>query len=106
MRTDELREFDIVSVVDGDCARVAVIGELDIATAPKFINTISDLTRDGIRAIEVNCGAVEFLDSAGVRALVVSRNEASKLGAHLAVVEPSPPVRRVLEMTGLAPLLL
>jgi anti-anti-sigma factor len=44
---------------------------------------------------------VTFLDSAGVRALIVARNEATKNGVDLVLVRPSPQLTRVIEMTGL-----
>ena len=97
--------FDLVATVDANRVRIAISGELDITTAPRFINTVCDLTRDAPRSIAVDCAGIEFLDSAGVRALIVARHEASKAGAHFAVVDASPPVLRVLDMTGLTPML-
>ena len=51
--------------------------------------------------MQLDCEGVTFLDSAGVRALIVARNEAARNGVDLVVVRPSAPVIRVIEMTGL-----
>jgi anti-sigma B factor antagonist len=102
---DELNALEIVVAVDGEVARVAISGELDGSSAPRLITTVHDIVSPVLRAIELDCAAVTFLDSAGVRALIVSRNEATHNGIDLVLVHPSPPVSRVIEMTGLVGLL-
>jgi anti-anti-sigma factor len=98
-------EFDIAAALNGDVARVVVSGELDNSSAPRLISTIHDLASPPMRGIELDCDGVTFLDSAGVRALIVSRNEAAHMGVELVLVHPSAPVTRVIEMTGLVGLL-
>jgi anti-anti-sigma factor len=98
---DSFHDFDITASIDDDLARVVISGELDGNSAPRLIATIHEMAAPPVRGIELDCGGVTFLDSAGVRALIVTRNEAASLGIDLVLVHPSVPVSRVIEMTGL-----
>lgn len=80
--------------------RIAVHGELDIATA--------DELERGLRAA-VSCGdvvldlqAVSFMDSSGLRALLVASREAREAGRRLLVLPGSGQVLRVIEMAQVA----
>jgi anti-anti-sigma factor len=77
--------------------RVKVTGELDVLTAPLVIEAV-------IKAmtVELDLGEVTFVDSSGVHALIQLRNRRSELR----IVAISPPVKRVLEVTGIARALL
>jgi anti-anti-sigma regulatory factor len=68
-------------------ARVAVAGEVDLATTP--------VLRD------VDLAGVTFLDCTGLGALVAVRNAAIRAGGQMRVSHPQPIVRRVLKVTGL-----
>ena len=50
--------------VDGKTV-VAVGGEIDVYTAPKLRDKITELVAAGVYDIVVDMGAVEFLDSPG-----------------------------------------
>src|SRR4051812_22317938 len=97
--------FDIVAAADEESARVVVTGDLDVVSAPRFIKMMHELSEPPTLHIDVDCEGVQFLDSAGVRALIVAKNEAARRGVDLVVTQPSASVHRVLEMTGLSPLL-
>ena len=101
MVADELHQLEIELEVDHDRAVINVTGELDTTSAPRLISTVHDLAAPPIRRIDLNCGRVWFLDSAGVRALIVARNEATRIGVDLTLVERSQTVNRILDMTGL-----
>ena len=105
MHADDLTDFDLIAVLDGDHARVMITGDLDINSAPRLISTMQDLTAPPIRRIDLDCQGVTFLDSAGVRSLIVIRSETARADVDLLLVEPSMAVSRVMEMTGLTGLL-
>lgn len=78
-----------MSVVRVDEHTVAVIGELDAATAPQVSSVVED------RAVQrVDVSGVAFIDVAGLRALLC-RDE-------LVLYSPSRPVRRLLELCEVA----
>jgi anti-anti-sigma factor len=98
-------EFDIAAAINGSIATVVISGELDNSSAPRVISMVQEIAGAPVHGIELDCKGVTFLDSAGVRALIVSRNDAARMGIDVVVVQPSPPVTRVIEMTGLVGLL-
>lgn len=75
---------------------VTVTGEVDMSTADTMFHTA---TKDGAPAATIDLRSVSFFDSAAIHALVRLVDHYG--GANL-VVLPSPQVRRVLEISGLA----
>jgi anti-anti-sigma factor len=83
-------------------ARVAVIGEVDLATAKQLRDTLLVVLHDQAPAgVDVDLAGVSFLDCAGIGALVAVRNIAVDAGQHMQVSHPRPNVRRMLELAGL-----
>ena len=77
----------------GSGAAVVLEGELDLATAPQFEVALGMVSG----ALEIDCGALRFLDAAGVAVLLrVSRRTTS---IHLQ--RPSPMARRIITILGL-----
>ena len=78
---------------------LVVRGDLDVAVGTSFVGTVDDtLSAEGSPTlVEIDLGAVEFIDSSGLRALLqVQQNygERVRIGAMSAAVE------RLLELTG------
>ncbi len=105
MVADASTMFDVDTLVVGQTAALKVWGDLDVTSAPRLIAAVRNAIDPQVRAVQINCADIEFIDSAGVRALIVSRNESAPRGVDVRVVEPSAQVRRVLEMTGLSSIL-
>ena len=81
-------------------AVVAVRGELDLATAPGFTAVVREQLAAG--PVLVDLRGVEFLDSAGVRALNTLLRESDEHGWSLALCsELRDPVTQILEITGM-----
>jgi anti-anti-sigma factor len=98
-------ELDIVTAMDDDVAVVVLTGELEIDTAPRLIAMMQDIASPPLRRVNLDCAGVSFVDSAGVRALIVVHNAAARIGVDVEIVKASPSVNRVIEMTGLSGLL-
>ena len=76
--------------------------EVDLAVAQQVRDDLTaSLTADGPHLV-VDAAHVTFMDSSGVNALVQAHERAAGLGGSLHVVATATPVRRVLEITGLA----
>jgi anti-anti-sigma factor len=83
-------------------ARVAVAGEVDLATAPELRETLLGvLHAHGPAVFDIDLAGVRFLDCTGIGALVAVRNAAVHAGCQVRICHPQPIVRRVLEVTGL-----
>ena len=61
---------------------------------------------DGVDGdIELNCSGVSFIDAAGLGLFVELHAECEARSAKLLIIDPSPCVNRILELTGLDSLL-
>ncbi|QYG94924.1 STAS domain-containing protein [Iamia sp. SCSIO 61187] len=83
----------------GSVVRARVAGKLDAATVRVFLDAIEPLA-EGARQVVLDCEALEFCDSTGLRSFVVVRNRIGVPGA-LTLDRPSDELRRLLEITGL-----
>lgn len=77
--------------------------ELDLHTCPQWhCELIGALKRADCEALIVDLSQVQFFGAAGLRVLVDVRDLASRCGIELRLIVCSRPVRRPLEVTGLA----
>jgi anti-anti-sigma factor len=92
---------EIVESLDG-AVIVTMAGEFDLSVEKMFAQAVTDgVVRDGHTTVVLDLAAVTFLDSSGIRALLVARQRALACGTQLVLRRPSPPVQRVLALTGL-----
>jgi anti-anti-sigma factor len=85
-----------------DTARAAVVGEVDLATAPELRDRLLNVFRKyPPAALLVDLSGVTFLDCTGLGALIAVRNAAVRVDCHLRVTSPPPFVHRILDLTGL-----
>src|SRR3954454_3375926 len=89
--------FDIAIEGDSPVLVLHLRGELDVATVPLVQETV-DRRAVGRPGLIVDLGALEFLDAAGLRLMVELRR---RHGRQLAFGQPTAPVGRVLDITGL-----
>jgi anti-sigma B factor antagonist len=75
-------------------------GELDMATVELLDSHLEEAMREA-ESIELDMTGVTFIDSTGLRALIMAREAASAADREFAVV-PSAAVRKLVELAGLA----
>ena len=80
--------------------RVRVVGEVDLATAPRVAACLDAHAPDRGGAVELDLSEVEFMDSTGAHLLVKVKDAAQREGWTLAIL-PSEAVRRVITILGL-----
>jgi len=81
-------------------AVVTVAGDVDLATVPTFEAAIAEAVTHNPATLIVDLSAVDFLASAGLQALVASKERISKT-ADFAVVANGPATSRPIQLTGL-----
>lgn len=92
----------ITSCPSSVAARVAVAGEVDLATAPALREALLDALHSYSPAVlDLDLAAVTFLDCAGIGALVAVHDAAVDAGCQLRVSNLQPIVHRVFDLTGL-----
>ena len=79
---------------------MTVAGEIDIATAARLRERLSELAASG-RPLVADLDRVRFIDSAGLAALAGAANRADARGGSLHVVCARPGVRQLFRLTGL-----
>ena len=95
--------YEVLS--EGEEARVALSGELDMAATLKLEPVVDGLLADGARSLVLDLAELTFIDSTGMALLVGVNERASAAGAELTLLRPAEHVGRVLEVTGLDGLL-
>lgn len=94
-----------VSVTDcegnGD-VKVAKLGErLDVGTSEEAASALLDAVEQSAAGLIVDIGAVDFISSAGLRALIRVRKRADGLGKTMALVGVQPAVYKIFKVSGL-----
>jgi anti-anti-sigma factor len=92
----EHREVDVIVHVDG---------ELDPHTAPLLQHEVDALIASGAPTILLDLSQLSFVDSSGLRVLIRAHQDVTRGGGRLALRNPSPTARRLLDITGLTNLL-
>jgi len=85
----------------GERRTLTVTGEVDIATAEEFVAEATACL-DAVETCEIDLGAVTFIDSSGLGALVRIRNVARERGRQVLLTNVPPSVDRLLTVTGLS----
>ena len=96
-------EPQVHAVVEGDVVSVTVEGELTEAARRPLVRVLTEelLSRQPLRRVELQLGAVPFMNSAGMAVLVQLQRMAAPKGVDVALVTPSSAVSRPLQLTGL-----
>jgi anti-anti-sigma factor len=83
-------------------AVLALRGDLDQATAARFEALLDGLVRvPGVCRVEIDARRVEFVDSAGIDAMMRSRTTAWRFGVEWFLGPTSPAVCRMLDLAGI-----
>lgn len=80
---------------------VTASGQLDVATAPQFRQSLVKAQYGGETNVLVDLDAVEFMDSMGLGVLIGGLKRARSHDAQLVVVCSHPRLLRLFELTGL-----
>lgn len=93
------QDFELhVDAADG-AVTLTPEGELDIATAPRLGQAVSEHAADGT-VVTIDLAQVAFLDSTGLSVLIRARRDAQASGRPLEIVNPTASARRLFELTG------
>ena len=99
MSTPWTLEIDC-SVEDG-LVVLALAGRLGTDSADRLTRAITDVLRDGRQRVLLDLGRVDYLSSAGLRALDGAAGRLREAGGNMVLCAPGDPVRLVLELAGL-----
>ena len=83
------------------CSLVTVSGRVDSNTAPAFEEALKEAIEGGQHNLVLDLNDVDFMSSAGLRAMVSALKACKGGGGRLVVADPSPRVAEVMQLAGL-----
>jgi anti-anti-sigma factor len=94
-----------IDLAEGPRPRIALAGRLDTETAPELDRALDKLLKSGhgISRLVFDLGKLDYLSSAGIRCFVRARKAIEPAGGKVALVNPQPAVRKVLEIVKAMP---
>jgi anti-sigma B factor antagonist len=96
-----MSQLEIITERREGQTRIALVGELDIASAPQFEEGLAELEEDSPGVLVLDLRGVEFIDSTGLRAVIAADERARSAGRRLVVVRGPAAVERVFSVTQL-----
>jgi anti-sigma B factor antagonist len=75
-------------------------GELDLASVPLLESAVQSATLDDPATIVLDLRGLEFIDSTGLRAILLQDKRSTERGQTFALVRGSEQVQRLMRMTG------
>ncbi|GAA4954901.1 hypothetical protein GCM10025331_50330 [Actinoplanes utahensis] len=88
---------------DGVTLRAALSGELDLRDADEVRDNLTAAAQaSSYRLLEIDVSNVTLIDSYALGALVSVRNAAAGAGITVTLINPSPPVLKAIQVTGLS----
>ena len=98
--------FGLVSRSNEDSLELVLAGDLDMAATFRIEPEVDRLLAGhAVRRLVLDVADVGFIDSAGLGALLAIRERTKSLGIDMALVNVSDPVRRILDLSGMAAVL-
>jgi anti-anti-sigma factor len=99
-------DFEIQQRQDpGGYLRLILVGELDLASVPKFTTALRQLKMES-EHVRLDLSQLQFIDSTGINALVIGLRDARRDGWDLEVhPRLSSQVERVISVSGVGPFL-
>jgi anti-sigma B factor antagonist len=98
---DMEQRFRIDERVEQGVPIVAVIGEIDVATAPQLRECLHTVIAQGPTDLVLDLLGVTFLDSTALGVLVGALKRCREAGGELHVVVNDPRIMKIFEITGL-----
>ena len=99
----EINDLPAMSLDVDDHGVITIRGDLDVATAPTAARVVAAHCHEGADTV-LDLGELGFMDSSGLRVLLLAANRAAKYGDAVRIRAITPAVERLLSYTGTADL--
>ncbi|MBI3764309.1 MAG: STAS domain-containing protein [Chloroflexi bacterium] len=93
--------MDISTNEEGRASVMKLNGRVDSATAPDLESALKKLVEGDKTRIVLDLADVEYMSSAGLRAMVSTLKAVKRVNGDLRLASPSPRVEEVLRLAGL-----
>jgi anti-sigma B factor antagonist len=92
--------FELRCEVSGDSVRIFVAGELDMATVPRLEQEVEARLPDGPCELLLELSGLTFIDSSGLRLLIMLAERAKAEGWTLSITRPPERTLTIFEISG------
>jgi len=93
-----------ITVDKSPAPTLKLVGRLDTDTAPQLESELNKvLERKGIKRLVFDLSGLDYLSSAGIRCFVRARKAVEPGGGTVAILNPQPGVRKVLDIVKAIP---
>jgi anti-sigma B factor antagonist len=96
------RALEIGETVSEGRHTLALIGELDLASADELEAAILPACADGTEEVVLDLSELVFVDSTGLRAIMASKSICEEQGCDFVLMHVRDQVERLFELTGFA----
>ena len=90
----------ITTVANRDTWVMRLAGELDLSSAEQLDTAIAEACADGARRLVIDMDELQFMDSTGLRSLLVGLELCEVSGCQLLIGAVSVPVERLFSVSG------
>ncbi|MEA3245790.1 MAG: STAS domain-containing protein [Gemmatimonadota bacterium] len=97
--------MEVTTRGQGNVIVVAIKGSLDSTTSPQAQQSLDTVVADGARKVVVDCTALDYISSAGLRVLLGLAKKLGANGGALRMCGLNQTVREVFEISGFATIL-
>jgi anti-anti-sigma factor len=87
-------------LLDGGWLALEVEGEVDLATVSELEAAIAEAFSAGDRHLAVDLRGSSFMDSTGLKALVMANRKYGEAGREFAIAVSGGPVSRLIDLSG------
>lgn len=92
--------MEVTTRMQGDVTIVAISGSLDSLTSPQAQQTLDAVVAQGARKVAVECTALDYISSAGLRVLLGLAKQLGAKGGAMRTFGLNQTVREVFEISG------
>lgn len=96
--------MNITKELNANAMNIALAGRLDTVTAPALATEVSAEALDGITALALDFGKLEYISSAGLRVLLAAQKIMNKQGT-MVIQNVNHTIMEVFEITGFVDIL-
>ena len=97
--------MDITTRTQADVTLVRVAGNLDSNTSPQAQQALDALLAGGVRKVAIDCTALDYISSAGLRVLLGTVKRLGAAGGGLRLFGLNDTVREVFDISGFSTIL-
>jgi anti-sigma B factor antagonist len=93
-------EFRLEVAIRGEAASIRLSGELDMLRARRLDEAFAAICGERVSNTDIDASGVSFIDCTGLRSVLVISEEMERRRGAMRVIDPSSPVRRLLQLAG------